>query len=288
MSDVRSVVISVVVTSLRQRDNTPPVCSARHGASVPSMATHNVLARWVTPGGHPQRRLVFFPHAGAGGLTGRSLAADDAEVLAHRRPGREARMAEPAASSVEEAVQEAVEALLPTLDADDLPTDVLGHSFGALLGAEFVARMERDRPGRIRRLVVSAKVPPPDPSPELSEALRDDQALVAWLVDLGGTPPELLEDPVMRSMVLDPLRADLTASLGHDREPPLLNTPLLTVTADGDATAPAQDVDSWSRFTTAPVGTLRLHGGHHALFEQAELLHQALREPGSSPSAPER
>ena len=46
------------------------------------MATrNNVLARWVTPGGVPQRRLVFFPHAGAGGLSGRSLAADDVEVL---------------------------------------------------------------------------------------------------------------------------------------------------------------------------------------------------------------
>nr|WP_223286207.1 thioesterase domain-containing protein [Kocuria atrinae] len=95
------------------------------------MATHNVLARWVTPGGHPQRRLVFFPHAGAGGLTGRSLAADDVEVLAHRRPGREARMAEPVLTSVAEVLDEAVEVLLPVLDADDLPTDILGHSFGA-------------------------------------------------------------------------------------------------------------------------------------------------------------
>lgn len=266
-----------------------PVCCGRGGASVPTMATcNNVLARWVTPGGVPQRRLVFFPHAGAGGLSGRSLAADDVEVLAHRRPGREARMTEPATTSVADIVDEAVDALLPVLDADELPTDVLGHSFGALLAAECVARVERHRPGRIRRLVVSAKVPPPDPSPELTAALHDEDALVAWLVALGGTPPELLEDPGMRSMVLDPLRADLSASLGHDREPPLVNTPLLMVAADGDTTAPMRDVELWNRFTTAPVSTLRLRGGHHAIFERPELLHAALRDPDASGSTTDR
>ena len=259
--------------------------SARDGASVPTMATHNnALARWVTPGGDPQRRLVFFPHAGAGGLTGRSLAADDVEILAHRRPGREARMAEPAMTSVVEALDEAVEVLLPILDADDLPTDILGHSFGALLAAEFVARVERERPGRIRRLVVSAKTPPPDPSPELAAALHDEQSLVDWLMGLGGTPAELLEDPGMRAMVLDPLRADLKASLAHHQEPPRLDTPLLTVAADGDNTAPPQAVDSWSRYTTGAVESLKLRGGHHAIFEQPELLHAALGEPGASAS----
>jgi len=245
------------------------------------MATDNVLARWVTPNGVPQRRLVFFPHAGAGGLTGRSLAAHDVEVLAHRRPGREARMAEPAAASVGDVVDEATAALLPVLDSDELPTDVLGHSFGALLAAEFVTRMERERPGRVRRLVVSAKVPPPDPSPELAAALHDDHALVEWLVGLGGTPAELLEDPGMRAMVLDPLRADLTASMNYQGEPAQLSTALLVVAADGDTTAPPSAVESWSTFTTGPAQVLRLHGGHHALFDQSELLHAALREPGA-------
>ena len=44
--------------------------------------------------------------------------------------------------------------------------------------------MERERPGRVRRLVVSAKAPPPDPSPELAAALHDDHALIEWLVGL--------------------------------------------------------------------------------------------------------
>ena len=191
-------------------------------------------------------------------------------------------MAEPAVASVGDAVDEATAALLPVLDSDDLPTDVLGHSFGALLAAEFVTRMERERPGRVRCFVVSAKVPPPDPSPELTAALHDEHALVEWLVGLGGTPVEFLEDPGMRAMVLDPLRADLTASMNHQGEPARPSTPLLVVAADADTTAPPSAVESWNRYTTGPTEALRLHGGHHALFDQAERLHMALRRPGVS------
>ena len=252
------------------------------------MATHNVLARWVAPGGAPRQRLVFFPHAGAGGLTGRSLATDDTEVLAHRRPGRESRMAEPALTSVDAVVDEALSALLPILDADDLPTDILGHSFGAVPAAELVARLERERPGRVRQLVVSAKTPPPDPSPEVAAALRDEQSLIEWLMSLGGTAAELLEDPGMRAMILDPLRCDLQISLNHRAVPPRLTTPLLIVTSDGDTTAPSHTVAAWADVTSAPVATLQLRGGHHALFEQPERVHAALRAPITDRESPEQ
>lgn len=240
----------------------------------------NAVARWSPPGGPPIRRLVLFPHAGGGGLTGRALAADDVEVLVHRRPGREARMAEQPSVTVAETVDEALDVLLPILDGDALPTDVLGHSFGGLLAAEFVAALERQRPGRVRRLVISAKAPPPDRDPALSAALNDDAALVAWLSRLGGTPSELLADPALREMVLAPLRADLRVSLTHAQPPPRLRTPLLLVTADGDATAPPDSVAAWAAATAGPVERLELHGGHHALYEEAGLLHEALCGPG--------
>lgn len=227
---------------------------------------------------------MLFPHAGGGGLTGRALAADDVEVLVHRRPGREARMAEQPHATVAETVGEALEALLPVIDADTLPTDVLGHSYGGLLAAEFVAALERRRPGRVRRLVISAEVPPPDPDPVLSAAVRDDDALATWLSDLGGTPAELLSDPALREMVLAPLRADLGVSLAHRGTPPQLHCPLLLVTADGDRTAPPDSVAAWAATTTGPVERLLLHGGHHALYEEPELLHEALRAPGTAAS----
>lgn len=246
----------------------------------------SALARWAAHGATPRRRLVFFPHAGGGGLTGRDLAAPDTEVLVHRRPGREARMGESPVATVDQSVAEALTVLLPVLDGDDLPTDVMGHSYGAVLAAEFVAALERDRPGRIRRVVISAKAVPPDPDPTLRRALSSDDALAVWLADLGGTPAELLADPVMREMILTLLRTDLTASLNYPGPPPALSTPMLIVAADRDVTAPPSAVAGWARTTTGPVEELRVQGGHHAVLDEPEPLHGALTGFGAGSGHP--
>ena len=236
------------------------------------------LARWFTGDAAPQRRLVVFPHAGAGASSRRVTQAPGTEVLVHRRPGRQSRMADPTPVDVRTGVAEALELLLPVLDADELPTTVLGHSFGALLAAEFAAAVDRERPGRLRRVVLSAKSVPPDPDPELRAVLEDDAALAARLQELGGTPPELLRDPALRATVLAPLRADLRASLSHDAAAPRLHTPMLLVCAEQDRTASARSMAGWARSTDAECTTLTVPGGHHGLLEHPELLHRALTQ----------
>ncbi|RKQ36511.1 thioesterase II family protein [Kocuria tytonis] len=251
-------------------------------ATTPPPAT--ALARWSTGGTPPRYRLIVFPHAGAGGLSGRVFLTADTEVLVHRRPARESRTAENTPVTVATAVAEAVAALLPVLDADDVPTAVLGHSFGALLAAEFTAAVDRRRPGRLHRVALSAKDTPPAPDPALAAVLEDDAALTAWLLELGGTPRELLADPELRELVLTPLRADLRASLAHDTAPPRWRTPLLLVSAERDRTATAQGMAGWAHATDAEVAALTVPGGHHGLLEHPELLHRALR--GSAGDTP--
>lgn len=239
----------------------------------------HVVARWISPHSTPTRRLVVFPHSGAGGLSGRAFLTADAEILTHRRAGRESRLGEPGAPDMAQIVQEALAALVPLLQQDDLPTDVVGHSFGAVLAAEFTAAVEQVLPGRIRRVVVSAKIPPPDSDPQLLAMVNHDDALARWLGDLGGTPSELLDDPQMRAMILTPLRMDLAISLSYPGPPPALSTAMVVVTASQDETAPPTAVREWARTTSGPVEYLELNGGHHALFDHTVELHQILCTP---------
>lgn len=241
------------------------------------------LERFPAADAVPRRRLLLFPHAGGGGLSGRALLHPGTEVLVHRRPGRESRMGDPTPVSVRGAVDEALAVLLPVLDADDVPTAVLGHSFGALLAAEFTAALDRLRPGRLERVVLSAKATPPAPDPQLAAIMEDDGALAAWLLALGGTPEELLTDPGLREMVLAPLRADLRASLSYDGEPPHLASPVLLVHAREDGGATAEAMAEWARCTSGPVRTLEVPGGHHGLYEHPDLLHAALDEATDGP-----
>lgn len=247
------------------------------------------LARWFLGDAPPRRRLIFFPHAGAGALAGRALQSPDTEVLVHRRPGRESRLAESSAVTVAGAAAEALAALRPVLAADDIPTGVLGHSFGALPAAEFTAAVERESPGRIECLVISAKDTPPHPDPQMAAIVEDDDALARWLLELGGTPEELLEDPGMREFILTPLRADLRASQSYASAAPEVSAPMLLVHAQEDRTASAVSMAGWARSTSGPVTTLTVPGGHHGLLEHPDLLHAALRGflPGSRDAADE-
>ncbi|GEC98664.1 thioesterase [Kocuria varians] len=254
-------------------DATPQPDPARQPVP-PATAVH----RWSAAGPAPRRRLVLFPHAGGGGLTGRSLQLPGTEILVHRRPGRESRMAETATVTAQDAVAEALAALLPVLDADEIPTTVLGHSFGALIAAGFAAAVDRLRPGRLECVVLSAKAAPPAPDPELAAILEDDDALAAWVLALGGTPEELLADPGLREMVLAPLRSDLRASLSHDAPPPRFTTPLLLVHAREDPGATAESMTGWAAATSGPVRRLEVPGGHHGLYGQAELLRAGIDE----------
>lgn len=241
------------------------------------------LARWHLGDAAPQRRLIFFPHSGAGALAGRALQSPDTEVLVHRRPGRESRLAETAPVTVAGTAAEALAALRPVLAADDLPTAVLGHSFGALPAAVFTAAVEREAPGRIECLVISAKDAPPHPDPELAAIIEDDGALARWLLELGGTPEELLADPGMREVILAPLRADLRASQSYVGPAPEVSAPMLLVHAREDRTASAESMAGWAQATTGPVATLTVPGGHHGLLEHPDLLHAALRgTPGGA------
>ncbi|MHC5559997.1 thioesterase II family protein [Kocuria sp. U4B] len=233
-------------------------------------------------GGAPARwRLVCLPPAGSGAGFFRFLHRPGVELLAVRYPGRESRLREEPARSVEEVLAEALPAVEAVLAADELPTAVLGHSMGAVVAAELTAALERRLPGRTGLLCLSARsAPGARDDAEIREVLRSDEALTAWLRDLGGTPPVVLEDPGFLSMQLRILRADLALTLGHEHLPGPVATPLLLLAAAGDEAAPAASMEGWRGLSTGPVLTRALPGGHHALLghgpELLELLERTL------------
>jgi surfactin synthase thioesterase subunit len=87
-----------------------------------------------------QRRLFVFPHAAAGASAYRLAAylPDAVEVCTVQLPGRENRLAEPALTSLDDAVA----ALAPLIaDHTDLPYAFFGHSMGSLIAFETARRL---------------------------------------------------------------------------------------------------------------------------------------------------
>jgi medium-chain acyl-[acyl-carrier-protein] hydrolase len=218
--------------------------------------------RW-RPVSDVRLRLFCLPHTGGGAVAYRTWASRlpaDVEVVAVRLPGREARFRERPFDRIEGLVPALVQGLAPLMDR---PFAWFGHSMGALLAYE-ACRAIRDAGGpEPARLLVSGRR-----APHLPERYRPVHAaptadLVARLVELNGTPREVLNDASVLSAFLPMLRADFAVSETYRWSPsPPLNCPISVFGGSADPMATAEELHAWDRHTTTGC-TVRMFDGDH-------------------------
>ncbi|MDQ8706958.1 alpha/beta fold hydrolase [Streptomyces sp. LHD-70] len=224
-------------------------------------------ARWLhcpTPLPDPRRRLVCFPHAGGSAAFyrdwGRQLPGT--EVHAVRYPGRAERIAEPPATDLRALAADIADAVEPLADR---PLLLFGHSMGAAVALETARRLE-SRGIHPAHLVASGSrdAPYPQDTEALADDDEDDATVVARLLALGGTDPELAADPEFQELVLPYVRADGALFHGYTPRPddPALSCPVTTVVGDADDDA---DRRPWHRLTTGPHREQGVTGDHFYL-----------------------
>lgn len=209
-------------------------------------------------------RLVCLPYAGGRGSSYEDWAKwvpAPVELWVADLPGRGHRMLEDPVDDLDVLV----DVLADDVCADDRPTSVFGHSFGALVAFELARRLqERSRP--VRCLFVSGMAAPqtvtPRPTPTDAEILRD-------LRLQGAAPPELYEDPELLELVMPGLRADYAMALGYRyREGPRLTAAVVAL--GGDADVPEPKLAAWAEQSAAPCETRVWKGDHMYLLRCAE------------------
>ncbi|GEC10619.1 thioesterase [Streptomyces spinoverrucosus] len=210
-------------------------------------------------------RLYCFPHAGGAAGSFLPLAralTPHVDVLAAQYPGRQDRRREQPLADIG-LLAEALVAHLPL--QDERPYAFFGHSMGAVLAYE-VARLlqERHRPGPAALVLSGRRAPTPQPSPY--DRLRTDADILRAIRGLGGTTPQLLDDPEIRDMVMPALRADYRAIGSYAWQPgPPLSIPFTVLVGDRDPVVAVAEARAWQDFTTAPTGLHVFDGGHFFL-----------------------
>ena len=202
-------------------------------------------------------RLFCFPHAGGSGAAfhGWSQALPASVAVTPLRPPRASNMAELVA-----ALYAAVE---PHLGE---PFAFFGHSMGAIVAFELARLLRRRHQPMPRLLLVSGArapqfrrghVPPPEPSDaEFVEALRR----------LEGTPPEVLSDPELLSIILPALREDaaIYRQYVYSEEPPL-DCPIHAYGGTADPNVRREHLEAWALQTNAAFRIKLFPGGHFYL-----------------------
>jgi surfactin synthase thioesterase subunit len=223
-------------------------------------------ADWfVSRGGAPAwvPRIFCFPHAGGSPrafLDWQPALARDAEILAVCRPGREHRSAE-AAPTIEEFITGATAAITASVESDQQPFYLFGHSLGALIAFE-VCRRLAVAPAHF--VASGCAAPALLPSARVREIAQLTGAPFAEAIGFfGGLPAEVVADEEVRDLLLPGVIADFRMAVGYRYRPgPRLEVPATLVVGRDDPHVRAAQIEPWGHEFTRPPGRHWVDGGH--------------------------
>ncbi|MFG2295499.1 thioesterase II family protein [Streptomyces sp. NPDC048603] len=234
------------------------------------------LKHWYAPRtteATARRRLLCLPPAGGAAHLYRGWAASlpaGTEVLAVELPGHGSRLTEEPLTRMADVVDGVITAL-ESLPDPSLPTVVLGHSMGAVIGWELCLALRHYSGRPVRGLVSVAAQAPTRPAPARWRA--GAQSTEAELLDLldnsRSLPPELRHNPEFLDFYLPVLRADLEILARHvpRREAPL-PCELRVYTGESDPLVGEADAWPWDGAETEGRRAFAAFpGGHFFLHE---------------------
>jgi surfactin synthase thioesterase subunit len=211
-------------------------------------------------------RIYCFPHAGGSPrafLDWQTGLADDAEIVAVCRPGREHRATEPA-PTISEYIEGAAAAITVAAEADNRPFYLFGHSLGALVGFEVCRKLAAGGSEPNHFVASGCSAPSLLPSQRVKDIAKLTGKEFAEAVGFfGGLSAEVIADDDMRDLLLPSVLADFHMAVGYRYQPgPPLDMPLTVVAGRDDPHVREAQVEPWGREFTQPADQRWVDGGH--------------------------
>jgi surfactin synthase thioesterase subunit len=164
-------------------------------------------------GGSSSAHVRLYCLAHAGGTAGifhswRKLLPPEVEICPIEYPGHGSRLGEPLLDSIEQVARTVADAITA---GPSVPYALLGHSMGSLVAFEACYELAARRAAMPRLLVVCGHRAPgaARTTPQMHNAPHAE--FIAYLRELGATPPEVFSSPDLLDLVLPILRTDFRA-----------------------------------------------------------------------------
>lgn len=270
---------------LTQLDNGGDSISSTESVGSPNAANFtvanldgvSVLNPWLIRGRGPADspfRLICFHSMGVGAsLFTRFLLnpPDNFDILAVQSPGRENRISEPVAESVDELVGNIVPQLLPLFDR---PVVIWGHSFGGIVAWEVIRRLRDSHHDTPFHFVVTGTE-----SPHMVPLWQKREIMQKALVP--DISPEYLlsqsryvDDPDFFQRIIVPgMRRDMPLLKSYRFLPSSpLNCPITAFAARKDDMVYTDLIREWSEYTNSGFELIEVDGDHWFLDRNRELI----------------
>lgn len=220
----------------------------------------------------PSYRIFCFPHGGGNPRSFKSWLShfpEDVELICLNLPGRGGRSSEPAIHDMNTLTSLVISGLREYCDR---PFMFFGHSMGALVAYEVARVLEASDVQSPFHLVLSGHKAADVPPDELPMYQYTDDKLADLIYSLGVIPDEAMEDKeLLLDYLLPSVRADFEIAETYDRA---LAKPLgISISAMGgrqDTLLDENDLNGWSRLTTAHFSCEMFEGGHFYVEDLAE------------------
>lgn len=239
----------------------------------------NAASPWLLvpkPVDNPKFRLFCFPYMGVGASIYNGWQEQlpaEVEIQAVQFPGREERIEESPISDTSILFPKLAEAMLPLLDK---PFFFYGHSFGGNMAMNFAAYLKEVHQKIPLHLYIGAAIPEKVENPlekEFSQARSEnkqndaDDDLIK-LLEILGTPANVLQDKQALQKILPAVRGDLALSRQGDRyRDVVIPCPITAFAGIKDHIYTADMINEWQSHTK-DFSLVKLPGTHLFIHEE--------------------
>ena len=194
-------------------------------------------------------------------------------------PGRGHRLREPPLHDIAGVLADLIAFVRPRLAARFA---FFGHSLGGVIAAECCRRLERDGIGIAEHLFVAGAPAPHDVQRSRSGRPRSDVEVTEYLRRLNGTPPELLDQPDFKALLMPAIRADFAILDSYRYQAETcgpLSCPITVVAGTDDPAIGPDALKEWRRHTSSRFALAVIDGDHFISMRSAavtDLIQSAL------------
>ncbi|WP_274651222.1 thioesterase II family protein [Paenibacillus humicola] len=221
-------------------------------------------------------KLYCFPSAGGTAQIyhGWFNFVDEAiELVPMEYSGRGRRFPQPLLTDLADVVDDLYSMMQP--DVDRMPYMMFGHSMGSLIAYELTKKLMQQGKRMPLHLFFSGRSSPNRPATKKRHHLADDE-LKEEIVQFGGTPPELLNDPEFSRMFLPIIRADMKAVETYTPDEEIIPLSCNISICNGKQDHLVAHLEEWRAYTSEEIEFRLFEGGHFYIRDCAKEVVEAV------------